>query len=95
MNGTRRHPTLIWSAAAALFLLHQDWWWWDSRVVILGFLPIGLAYHVAFSLAAATLWAVACRWAWPDHIEEWAEQVEAGGTAPADAPPAATREKPR
>lgn len=61
-------------AAAVLALLHQDCWWWDSRTLVFGFLPIGLAYHAGFSLAAAALWALACRWAWPDAIEAWAEE---------------------
>jgi len=85
MNEIRRHPKVIWSAAAVLFLIHQDCWWWDSRTLVLGFLPVGLAFHAAFSLAAGALWALACRWAWPDHIEEWAEQSDTEATSPAAA----------
>lgn len=65
--------TAIWSAAAVLFVLHQDYWWWDNRKLLFGFLPIGLAYHMFFSLASATLWALAVRCAWPTHIEEFAQ----------------------
>lgn len=82
MNEIRRHPKLIWGAAFLLFLLHQDSWWWDSRTLIMGFLPVGLAYHAAFSLGAAALWALACRWAWPDHIEEWADATDEPPTTP-------------
>ena len=92
MSPIRRHPKLIWAAVVLLFFLHQDWWWWDNRVVVLGFLPVGLAYHAGFSLVAAALWALACRWAWPDHIEEWAEQTGASTNATASsAPPGETR----
>jgi hypothetical protein len=70
---TRRHPVWIWGAAAALTVLHHDFWWWDDRTLVLGILPVGLAYHAAFSVAAAVLWALACRWAWPAHLEEWAQ----------------------
>lgn len=59
--------------AVALFVLHQDFWWWDNRSLVLGFLPIGLFYHAVFSLAAGGVWALANKFAWPEHIEEWAE----------------------
>jgi len=59
-----------------LALLHQDYWWWNDRSLILGFLPIGLAYQALFSVAAALVWAAACRWAWPTHLEEWADAVQ-------------------
>jgi len=57
-----------------LFVLHHDGWWWDDRRLVFGFLPIGLAYHAAYSLAAGILWALASRYAWPSHIEEWADE---------------------
>jgi len=62
-----------------LAILHQDFWWWGDRSLLLGFLPIGLAYHAGFSVAAGVLWALACRWAWPDAIEEWAEEAVVEG----------------
>jgi hypothetical protein len=73
MVETRRHSGWIWAAAVVLAVLHHDFWWWDNRTLVWGILPVGLAYHALFSVAAAALWAMACRWAWPDHIEEWAE----------------------
>jgi len=65
-----------------LVVAHHDFWWWDDRTLVLGIIPVGLAYHAAFSIAAALLWALACRWAWPSHIEEWAQ--ESDGSAPAE-----------
>ncbi len=57
-------------AVLAVALLHQDFWFWKDRSLLLGFLPVGLAYHMGYSvLAAATLWALV-RWAWPSHLEE-------------------------
>ena len=63
---------LVWCLVLALFVLHQDFWWWDSRVLILGFMPIGLFYHAAFSVAAGIVWALANKLAWPEAIEAWA-----------------------
>ncbi|CAN5504303.1 hypothetical protein BH23VER1_BH23VER1_28970 [soil metagenome] len=57
----------------ALFVLHHDFWNWDNRGLVFGFIPAGLAYHAAFSLAAATLWLFTIRFAWPAEIEAWAE----------------------
>jgi hypothetical protein len=61
-----------------LFFLHQDVWLWDSQALVFGVLPIGLAYHLAFSLLAGLLWAFACKTIWPTRWEEWAEQGEGG-----------------
>lgn len=71
------HKKLLWVAVALLVLLHQDFWWWDSRTLVLGFLPIGLFYHALFSIAAGLTWAFANKYAWPHHIEEWADEFEA------------------
>ena len=59
-----------------LFFLHQDVWFWDDQSLVLGFMPIGLAYHAGFSIAAALLWASAVKWAWPSDVEAWAEGDE-------------------
>ena len=53
-------------AVLAFFALHQDFWYWRSaRPLLLGFLPPGLWYHIAYTLAASVLMAVLVRWAWP------------------------------
>jgi hypothetical protein len=67
---------MVWIAFVGLFLLHQDVWFWDDRTLVFGFLPIGLAYHTLFSIAAACLWAAAVKWAWPSEIEAWADEGE-------------------
>ena len=50
---------------AALYALHQDVWFWrDARPLVFGFLPIGLFYHVAYTLAVSLLlwWLVRRHW---------------------------------
>jgi predicted exporter len=59
------------AAIVGLYLLHQDVWFWrTARPLVLGFLPIGLAYHAAFCVASAVvMWALATC-AWPSHLDE-------------------------
>jgi len=64
--------TTVWTAFWLLFLLHHDFWWWADDTLVLGFLPVGLAWHAGFSIAAALLWMAALKFAWPSEIEEWA-----------------------
>jgi hypothetical protein len=60
-------------AIFALYALHQDVWFWrTARPLIFGFLPIGLAYHGAYCVAAAALMWALTRFAWPHHLEEQA-----------------------
>ena len=63
----------------ALFVLHQDVWLWRDGRLVLG-LPVGLAYHVAYCLAAALVLGRAVRWAWPRlaATDEPADRSEAG-----------------
>jgi len=53
-----------------LFVLHQDFWFRDDATLILGILPIGLAYHMAFTVLAASAWLVIVRFAWPKYLVE-------------------------
>jgi hypothetical protein len=54
----------------AIYLLHQDFWnWKKTEPLVLGFLPIGLAYHAGYSILAAILMAVLVKVAWPKHLE--------------------------
>jgi len=56
---------------AAVYALHQDLWnWRRADPLIFGFLPIGLAYHAAYSVLAAILMAVLVKVAWPSNLEE-------------------------
>jgi hypothetical protein len=62
---------LLVLAVAVLYVLHQDYWnWFQARPLVFGFVPIGLAYHAAFSVAAAlVLWLLVTH-AWPSHLED-------------------------
>lgn len=75
MKPSKRHPHWLWATVLILAVLHQDYWWWDDRTLVWGMVPIGLCYHAFFSVVAGAIWALACRWAWPEHIEEWAEEA--------------------
>ena len=58
-------------AITVLYALHQDVWWWrDARPLVLGFLPVGLAYHGVYCIAVALLMWVLTRVAWPSHLED-------------------------
>ncbi|MGE0128324.1 MAG: hypothetical protein AB7U82_09615 [Blastocatellales bacterium] len=65
-------------AVVALYLLHQDFWFWRAaQPLILGFLPIGLFYHVCYTLViSALMWALV-KYAWPSHLEEDADRESA------------------
>ena len=65
---------LVYAFAFALFVLHQDWWLWDDPSIVLGFLPVGLAYHVAYSLASGLLWFLAVRYAWPRDLAAFEDE---------------------
>jgi hypothetical protein len=70
---------LAWGWIAILVILRNDFWLWDDDSLLLGFLPIGLAWQMGVSAGAALGWAMVVRWAWPTHIEEWAQEGEAAG----------------
>lgn len=61
--------TWLWILVGALFLLHQDFWWWNDATLLFGFMPIGLAYHALYSIAAAAVWSLAIHFAWPDESD--------------------------
>lgn len=59
-----------WIAILVLFVLHQDFWNWDRyKPLVFGFIPIGLAYHAAYSVAASVLMWMLVRHTWPKHLE--------------------------
>jgi hypothetical protein len=64
-----------------LVFAHQDFWNWNSDKLFFEFLPIGLAYHMMISVAAAFVWFIACTFAWPKTLEHLDELTEEGGEA--------------
>ena len=65
----------------AMVVLHQDFWLWSNAYLVFGILPIGLAYHAAYSVLAACLMWLLIRFAWPAELEQ------AGPAAPERASP--------
>jgi len=54
-----------------LYALHQDVWnWRTAHPLLFGFLPIGLAYHAVYTLAAAVWMALLVKFAWPAHLDD-------------------------
>ena len=57
------------------YTLHQDFWnWAAARPLLFGFLPIGLTYHALYVLGAAAVMALLVRVAWPERLEQWADE---------------------
>ena len=55
---------------SVFYLLHQDFWFWrTARPLIFGLVPVGLAYHAAYTVAAAALMWLLVKFAWPSHLE--------------------------
>jgi hypothetical protein len=66
---------LLVLAVVALYVLHQDIWFWrTARPLVFGFVPIGLAYHAAFSVACAVVLGLLVTHAWPSHLEDEADR---------------------
>jgi hypothetical protein len=61
---------LLFLLIAGVYVLHQDYWNWKNSSVVFGFLPVGLAYHAAYSVLAAIMMAILVKCAWPEHLEE-------------------------
>jgi hypothetical protein len=76
-SGTR----LIWAGVVLLILLRQDIWFWHDPALVLGILPVGLAWQIGISIAAALLWYTATRIAWPAEIVTAATPAATNATA--------------
>lgn len=66
-GSARRVRLVAIGLVAALFIFHQDVWLWRDARLVLG-LPVGLAYHVAFCVAASIVLAFAVRRSWPREV---------------------------
>jgi hypothetical protein len=67
---------LLIGAFIALYVLHQDFWFWRTPTpLVFGFLPIGLFYHVLYTLAVAGLLWLLVKYTWPSHLEEVSERI--------------------
>ena len=62
--------TLVTAFFVLLFFLHQDSWWKNDPRLVLGFLPVSLAYHVVWTLLVAFGWLLVAKFCWPDRFDE-------------------------
>ncbi|QDT01911.1 hypothetical protein K227x_02800 [Rubripirellula lacrimiformis] len=69
---------VVWGLVLLLVVLHQDVWNWDNDRLVLGFIPLTLAYHASISIAASAVWLLAATTAWPTNLEDDADATEAG-----------------
>jgi uncharacterized oligopeptide transporter (OPT) family protein len=68
---------LLFLLILLVYLAHQDLWNWKaSEPLVLGFLPVGLAYHAGYSVLCALLMAVLVKWAWPKELEAQDHKAE-------------------
>jgi hypothetical protein len=68
---------LLILAVLIVAILHQDVWFFrTARPLVFGFLPVGLAYHAAYSVLAALLMWLLVRQAWPSRLERQAERPD-------------------
>ena len=71
---------IIWLLVLVLLIIHQDNWFWNDPRLVFGFIPVGLFYHACISIAAATIWYLAIRFAWPVKPENAVAVGENSGT---------------
>ena len=61
---------LLVGLACLLYVVHQDFWFWrTARPLVFGFLPVGLFYHAAFTVACSIVLWLLVKYAWPAHLE--------------------------
>ena len=62
---------LLFLLILAVYAAHQDLWNWSKpEPMVFGFLPAGLAYQAAYSIACSVLMAVMVKTAWPKQLED-------------------------
>lgn len=69
-----------WLILLLLVAAHHDFWFWKDASLIGGWMPVGLAWHIALSIVAAGFWLFAVRTAWP--VGEEAQVAESASSAP-------------
>lgn len=59
--------SLILIAVFLLILIHQDLWFWDDEDLMFGFLPIGLAFHIFYTIVISVFWFAISIFAFPKN----------------------------
>jgi len=83
-SGINQGTRVIWIGVVLLIILRQDIWFWHDSSLVFDILPIGLAWQLGISLAAAALWYLATRIAWPQDHEYAKIIAEAKLATPSD-----------
>ncbi len=58
-----------WLVLGILLVAHQDYWLWNSKTLVAGFIPSGLAWHIGISVVAGLAWWAIVTWSWPTDID--------------------------
>jgi len=66
----RAKPLIAALLIAVMYVLHQDIWFWRTPTpLVFGFLPVGLFYHAAYTLATSALLWLLIQLIWPSHLD--------------------------
>jgi len=78
LNQMKRNKVIALAVMViAIYLLHQDFWNWKTATpLVFGFLPIGLAYHAAYSILASVMMWILVKLAWPRELDEMESEDE-------------------
>ncbi len=60
---------VVWILLGLLVVVHQLDLVNASRTLVADFLPLPLVYHAGLSVAAAVVWFLVTRFAWPEEAE--------------------------
>jgi hypothetical protein len=63
---------LLYAALVVLYLLHNDLWLWNDASLVFGH-PVGLAYHIGFSIVTSIVLTLLVIHAWPDELDRESE----------------------
>ena len=62
----RWRPAIAWLLILALVVLHHDFWQWNRvEPLVLGWMPVAVWYHAAYTLIAMLAMYLLSGWAWP------------------------------
>ena len=84
VSNTSRNRKIVWSLVIVLAVLHYDFWFWADTSLVFGFMPIGLFYQALTSVVAGIVWWLMVKFAWPSHLEQWADEVQESGISEQD-----------
>lgn len=70
-----------WLILTVLVVIHHDFWFWNDSSLLSGWMPVGLAWHIALSIVAAGFWLFAVQTAWPVDEETQPAAADAANTA--------------